>query len=255
MRIYQEMKSFLGLSIALAKAGFKLRNEGSYLGIFWYLLNPVLLFALLFFVFKDRLGNDIEFYPLYLLLGIIMFNFFQETSLESTKILKGYSGLIKSINFQRESLISSIVIKRIFAHFFEIILFIIVLFIIKGPIANIIFYPIILIFFIFFIYGASLILSSIVIYFIDMENIWAFAVRLIWLSTPIFYSIGGQSKLLIFNMFNPMYYFITITRDVLIYNKFPELFLILGAIGYSLLALLLGLIIFNKLNKKMPEMF
>ncbi|MCH7640633.1 ABC transporter permease [Patescibacteria group bacterium] len=97
------------LSLALAKANFKLRNEGTYLGILWYLLNPLLLFALLFLIFFDRLGQNIEQYPLYLLLGIIMFNFFQQATTEATKIIDQNRHLIKSINFPKESLIASII--------------------------------------------------------------------------------------------------------------------------------------------------
>ena len=69
------LKKTITLSVALARAHFKLRNEGIYLGIAWYLLNPLLLFAILFFVFSDRLGSSIPYYPAYLFLGIIMFNY------------------------------------------------------------------------------------------------------------------------------------------------------------------------------------
>jgi len=244
-----KLKAFFGLSFQLAKAGFKLRNEGSYLGIFWYLLNPILLFVLLFFVFSDRLGTGIPQYPLYLLLGIIIFNFFQNATLEATRtIIKEYAGLIKSINFPRESLIGSIIFKSIFSHLFEIILFIIFLLVFGNQLTGLVFYPIVILFFCFFIFGSSLILSSLTVYFFDLENIWNFAVRLLWLGTPIFYAIGGQTKLLYINLFNPLYYFITIAREVVIYGKIPELWLILGCLTFSFVSLLIGLLIFDKLK-------
>ena len=248
-------KNFWQLSLTLAKAGFKLRNEGSYLGILWYLLNPLLLFLLLLLVFSDRLGSNISSYPLYMLLGIIMFNFFQNATAEATKtITRDYSGIIKSINFPRESLIGSVVLKTFFSHLFEIILFIIFILIFKGPLVGLIFYPIILIFLCIFIFGACLILSSLTVYFVDLENIWFFASKLIWLGTPIFYAIGGQTRLFYINLLNPLYYFITIAREIIIYSRVPELWMIFGAIGYSLLFLLAGMLIFNKLKVKFAEM-
>lgn len=248
-------KNFWQLSFQLAKAGFKLRNEGSYLGILWYLLNPLLLFLLLLLVFSDRLGNAIPNYPLYLLLGIIIFNFFQNATTEATKIItKDYGGIIKSINFPRESLIGSLVLKTFFSHIFEIILFIVFIFIFKGSLAGLIFYPIILIFFCIFVFGACLILSSLTVYFVDLENIWFFVSRLIWLGTPIFYAIGGQTRLFYINLLNPLYYFITIAREIIIYSRVPELWMILGALGYSLLFFLAGMIVFNKLKVKFAEM-
>jgi lipopolysaccharide transport system permease protein len=251
----KRFRNFWQLSLQLAKAGFKLRNEGSYLGIFWYLLNPLLLFLLLLFVFSDRLGSSISQYPLYLLLGIIIFNFFQRATTESTKtIIRDYRGIIKSINFPRESLIAGNVLKTLFSHLFEIILFIIFILIFKGSLTGLIFYPIIIFFFCIFIFGACLIISSLTVYFMDLENIWFFVSRLIWLGTPIFYAIGGQTKLFYVNLLNPLYYFITIAREIVIYAKIPELWMIMGIGCYSLLFLLAGLLIFNKLKIKFAEM-
>ncbi len=241
------------LGFSLAKFKFKLRNEGSYLGIVWYLLNPLLLFTLLFFIFHDRIGNNIPQYPLYLLIGIVMYNFFQSTTSEAARVLLDNRNLIKSIKVHYESFIISGILHTLFSHFFEI-LALGIFFIISGinPIWLLI-YPAVLLFFCMFIYGVSLILSSLTVYLIDLGNIWDFLTKLLWFATPIFYEIGGQNRLFILNLFNPLYYFITLTRDILIYNKIPELWIVLGAIEYSLISLIAGLIIFKKLKKKFAE--
>ena len=54
-------------------------------------------------------------------------------------------------------------------------------------------------------------LSALSVHFTDIENIWSFVSYILWLGTPIFYSIGGQTKLLYVSMLNPMYYFITVS--------------------------------------------
>lgn len=251
--ITTKLNNFWRLTLSLAIAEFKLKNEGSYLGILWYLLNPILMFVLLFFIFATRLGNNIENYPAYLLIGIIMFNFFQQVTSESTNVFFVNSYLIKSINFPLEVLISSIVLKTIFSHVFEIVVFIIFMVILGTPAIGIIFYPVILLFFFLFVYGFSLILSGLKIYFIDLDNIWIFFVRLLWFATPIFYAIEGQGRLFILNLFNPVYYFITIARSVIIYAEMPANWLIAGAISYSLLFLVAGLLIFNKLKVRITE--
>jgi len=117
---------FFGLSWQLAVVDFKLRNEGSYLGNLWYLLNPLLLFLILFLIFFDRIGSGIPSYPAYLIIGILMFNLFNRITLESTSIILS-SGFIKSINFPREALVLSVVIKNFFSHVFEMIVFFIIL--------------------------------------------------------------------------------------------------------------------------------
>lgn len=248
------IKQLLNLSLSLAIAEFKLRNEGSYLGILWYLLNPILTFILLLAVFSTRLGQNIPDYPLYLLLGIIMFNFFNQIASEATRTIRDHAQIIKSINFPKESLSSSIVLKALFSHIFEIIILILFLVFFGISIQGMIFYPIILGAFLAFTVGMALIFSSLTVYFRDFEYIWVFASRLLWLATPIFYSVEGQSKLFVFNLFNPLYYFITVARDLIVYSKVPHLWMIGGAIGFTLLCLFTGLFIFDRLKGKMAEM-
>ncbi|MDD5068297.1 MAG: ABC transporter permease [Candidatus Pacebacteria bacterium] len=252
---YSNIRGIFGLSFQIAKAEFKLRNEGSYLGILWYLLNPILTFLLLYLIFADRLGDTIPRYPLYLLLGIIIFNFFQSTTLEATRsIIEVHNHLIKSINFRRESLILAIVVKNLFSHIFEIALFFLILIFFHGNPVGIFYYLPILLFFLLFTFGSALILSSLTVFFVDLDNIWNFAVRLIWFGTPIFYSIQNQTKLFYLNLANPVYYFITLARDTVIYHKIPEWWIMGGAVGFSFLTFALGYWVFHVLNKKMAEL-
>jgi len=249
-----EIKKFWQLSLALAKAQFKLRNEGSYLGILWYLLNPLLMFILLLLIFSSRLGAGIPYYPLYLLLGIIMYNFFHQITSFSIKNMDEYREIMKSINFPREALVSSNVLRTLFSHIFEIIIFIIIALIFGlFPVGFISYIPILL-FFSIFLYGFSLILVSLYVYFIDIENIWVFVSKLIFFATPIFYEITRTSKLFILNLFNPVYYFITLAREVVIYNRLPELWLFVGAIAFSLAFFVAGTVIFLKLKRRFAEL-
>ena len=248
------IKQILGLSLALAKAEFKLKNENSYIGIFWYLLNPLLTFLLLLAVFSNRLGNDIPNYPLYLLLGIIIFNIFQQATTEATSVIYGYSGQIKSIKMPIESFIVSINLKNLFSHIFEITMLIVFLIFFKISVMGMIFYPLIFFFLAIFTIGVSLILSSLTVFLRDLVNIWAFASRLLWLATPIFYAVGGQTKLLVFNLFNPLYYFISVARDLIVYFRIPPLWMVTGMMGYSLLSLIVGLMVFNMLKKEFAEL-
>jgi ABC-type polysaccharide/polyol phosphate export permease len=243
-----------GLGFQIAKAEFKLRNEGSYLGIFWYLLNPLLMFGLLFFIFNDRLGADIPFYPLYLLLGILLFNFFQSTTLEATRsIISEHHHLIKSIHFKRQSLVLAIILKNLFSHCFEIILFSVILIFAHGNMLWMLSYIPLLALFSTFIFGVSLIIASLTVFFVDLENIWNFAVRLLWFGTPIFYTIENQSNLLILNQANPLYYFITAARDMVIYHRMPEGWIIAGIVISTTIAVVAGWLIFMKSNKTMAE--
>jgi ABC-type polysaccharide/polyol phosphate export permease len=119
---------------------------------------------------------------------------------------------------------------------------------------GIIYYLFILIFFCLFIFGLSAILVSLTVYFVDLDNIWNFGVRILWFATPIFYSIDNQIRLFYLNLFNPIYYFITIAREIIIYNIFPAPMVIWGIVGYGLMFFSVGLFLFNKLKNKFAEM-
>lgn len=249
-----KLKSIWRLSLSRAKAEFKLKNEGTLLGPFWYLLSPILMLLLLLGIFSSGLGKEIPSYPLYLFLGIIIFNYFKNITTESVKSIRDNAGFIKSINFPRESLIGSIILKNFFSHLFEIILLVILLIHFNISLKMMIFYPIIFIFLSIFCAGIALIISSLGTHIYDLDNIWIFFSMFLWLATPIFYSAEIQGGLSIINLMNPLFYFITISRDLIIHAKIPEISLIIGAIFYSLFFFILGLFIFNKIKIKFAEL-
>ncbi len=228
---------------------------GSYLGILWYLLNPILTFGILYLIFADRLGGNVALYPAYLLLGIIMFNVFQSTTVEATKsILKEYHYLIKSIQFPRESLVLAIVLKNVFSHIFEIALFALLLIYMDISLIGLLAYVPILILLIAFIYGSSLLLAALTVYFVDLDNIWNFAVRIIWFGTPIFYAIENQTRLFAVSQANPIYYLITAARDMIVYGQIPSSQIMLGTFCFSAGFLAIGIIVFRNLKHKFAEL-
>lgn len=245
---------FLDLSKNLAKSQFKLKNEGSYLGIFWYLLNPVLMFILLYLIFYPRLGQDILHYPAYLFIGISLYNFFQQSTQESTYILSSHASIIKSVKLPLEALVTSIVLKNAFSHLFEILFLCLIIAFTGIPLGYVLAYPLIFAFFAFFCLGVCFLLASINMYLADLSNIWNYLSTLIFFATPIFYSIGFQGKLMFANMANPLYFFITVSREAIIYQRFPGTSLVLGALGYSLLYLIFGLLVFRRLKPRFAEM-
>ena len=247
------LKRTLELSLALANAEFKLRNEGSYLGILWYMAEPVLTFLLLAGVFSKSLGQDIQSYPLYLLVGIIMFKLFQKITTDCTKIIRDNRFIIKSIKFPTEALVNTVILKTLYSHVFEVLFLIGVVLYYGGPTEGLVFYPIVLVPFVIFTAGVSFTLAALTVYFTDVEYIWIFLSRLLWLGTPIFYTIEEHGSIFLLNLLNPNYYFITIARDLAVYNRIPEPWMIAGMIGYSALSIAAGVIIFNRFKPKFSE--
>lgn len=249
----QKIKSILGLSLALAKANFKVRNEGSFLGIFWYLLEPLAFFIILLFIGGLMSQNSIEKYPMYLFLGIMMFNFFTAVTTSSVEVMQSNADFIKSLKVNREPFVISVVLQFIFSHFFEFLILAVLSIFLKMNILWLLFYPVVFFFFCLFIIGISFMLSVLGVYIYDFKNIWSVFVRLLWFMTPVFYTIGGSGLIHQISMLNPLYHFINISRDIIIYHRLPQAETMLLAAFYSMLVFLIGLFIFEKNKNKLAE--
>lgn len=250
---FQHLKGILGLSLQLAKANFKLRNEGSFFGIFWYLLEPFLLFLIILIIRGMINIKSIEHYPLYLLLGLVIFNFFSGTTSKSTNLISRNANFIKSMKINHESLVVSQVIEGCFSHFFEIVLFLVFMVYFKVSLIWILFYIIIFSFLFLFLIGMSFLLSTIGAYVNDLNNVWSIIMRFLFFATPIFYVVQKDSLIYKVSLFNPVYYFLENSRSLIIYNKFPELWLMVVPVIFSLVVFLLGIYIFEKFKYRFAE--
>ena len=248
-----KLQNILGLSFQLAKTNFKLRNEGSYLGIFWYLLEPIVSFAVLLVVGGILAQNTIPYYPIYLFIGLIMFNFFTATTNYSAQTIINNGSFLKSIKINSEVFVISGVMQFLFSHSFEFLLVIALGIFLKMNILWFIFYPIVLFFFALFIIGVSFMLSVFSVYVADLKNVWAVFTRLLWFVTPIFYVIPTNSLVHTVSMFNPMYHFINIARDIIIFHRIVEIRTFILALVSSILVFAIGLYIFEKNKSKLSE--
>lgn len=252
---YASVRRSFELSLFLAKAGFKLRNEGSYLGILWYLLNPLLLFLIILFIRGVAFApSKIEYYPVYLLFGIVMNNLFSNIISGSIGIIGSNAGFVKSMKIKFEPFVFANTIQYIFSHMFEVVLIAGFMFFYHISLFGLFYYFIVLIFFLIFLTGASFLFSTIGIHISDFKNVWGFATQLIFFITPTFYAIKPTDTNYFINLFNPLFYFLTIARELVIYERMPELWMIFTAIGISTGFFIIGLLVFEKYKNKFAEL-
>lgn len=250
---FPKIRSILGLSFQLAKTNFKLRNEGSYLGILWYLLEPIVSFGVLMVVGGLLSQNTIPYYPIYLFIGLIMFNFFTAVTSSSSQAIVDNNNFLKSIKINPEVFVLSWIMQYIFSHLFEIILLVILGIFLKMNIVWFILYPIILIFFSLFTVGVSFIIATYSVYINDLKNVWSVITRLLWFVTPVFYVIPTYGWVHTLSMWNPMYHFINVTRDIIIFHRIIEIKTIVLAFVSSILVFAIGLYVFERNKSRFAE--
>jgi ABC-type polysaccharide/polyol phosphate export permease len=252
MTIY--FKNSIALSFSLAKAGFKVRNEGSYLGILWYLLSPLSFFLIILYL-RGTLSLDagVAYYPAYLLIGLIMMNMFNQSVATSIDIIRSNANFIKSIKIPYEVFVVSTVFKAIFSHVFELILVALLFLYLHISLVGIIFYLFVFIFFVLFILGVCFLFATVGLYFNDFKNVWTIAAQLLLFATPVFYAVTPGSHLYLANLFNPLFYFLTSARAVAIYHVLPSGQMMAAVIVGSLIVFFAGLFIFNRSKGRFAE--
>ncbi len=210
----------------LAKNDFKTRYAGSYLGIVWAFVQPVITVLLYWFVFTVALPTravavkgDIEVpYILWLIAGIVPWFFFSEALSNGTNALLEYNYLVKKVVFKISILPIIKIISALFVHAF-FILFTILLFTCYGYYPDL--YTLQLIYYsacmFIFVLGLCYITCSIIIFFRDLGQIISIALQVgIW-ATPILWNISTLSpRLRIIFKLNPMNYIVEGYRDSLI---------------------------------------
>jgi ABC-2 type transport system permease protein len=177
----------------LVRTDFKLRYQGSVLGYAWSLLRPLMMFAILYIVFVRflKIGGDIPHYPMYLLLGIVLWTFFADMTTQSLGSIVGRGDLIRKIKIPRWMIVFSSSINALIN--LGLNLLVIAFFMILNRVTlheSIVLLPFILIEIYLFALGISLFLSAAFVRYRDIGYIWEVALQAGFYLVPILYPLS-----------------------------------------------------------------
>ncbi|MDD4321577.1 MAG: ABC transporter permease [Acidaminococcaceae bacterium] len=172
---------------------FKLRYQGSVLGYAWSLLKPLFLFAILYLVFDKffRLGRNIEHFPVYLLLGIVLWGFFSEATCNGLQAIIGRGDLIRKINFPKYIIVISgtvLSLINLLINLFVVFVFILINQV-NISIEALLIIPIVIELYVFAL-GIAFFLSALNVKFRDVGYLWEIFLQAAFYATPIIYPLG-----------------------------------------------------------------
>jgi ABC-2 type transport system permease protein len=203
----------------------KVRYKRSVLGFTWVMLNPLLMMLVLSMVFSGLFKVSTKNFTSYLLSGIILWNFFSQSTTTAVISLISNGALIKKIYVPKAIFPLSVVLSAVVNFLFSLIpLFSIIFFTGATLTSRIYLLPVILLLVAMFSFGIALMLSTLTVFFHDTVYIYE-VILMVWMyATPIFYpeSIIPQKYLFIYHL-NPFYYFLGVFRGA-IYLDVPSLF-------------------------------
>lgn len=244
----QNFLRFQPLLVELVARDIKIKYRRSVLGVLWTLLSPLLMMIILSVVFSNLFKFDIENFPLYLLSGQVVFNFYSDATNSSMNAIIGSAGLIKKIYVPKYLFVLSRVLSSIInvlASFSALILVMLALRVeLEWPILFV-WYPMITL--MIFSLGVGLFLAATTVKFRDIQHLYSVFITALTYLTPVIYPMsilpGWLYKIV---LLNPITNYLQMFRGCMINNMFPTLSQVIVALLQAIIMLALGLYVFYK---------
>jgi lipopolysaccharide transport system permease protein len=250
-------RHFIYVLYQTTRASFLAQEKNSSLGLIWHLLNPILMAVVLFLVFSnvERL-REIEHYQLFILIGLIHYNFFINSTSRSSSYFLNSRSLILNTTVPLELLVLRQTCIEGLTLIIEVML-VLVLGIFFGATytAALLVYPLVFVGILVLSLGASLLLCGLVVFLSDLNYIWGLFCRLLFFITPVFFSpeVVGQGLARRVIEMNPLTGLITLAREALLYGGSIDPVKAALALVGPLIILALGTMLFNAVKPKIPD--
>lgn len=248
LRLVTAFQRYSYLLRQLVARDFKTKYKRSVLGILWSFLNPLLTMLVQYIVFSTLFRSDIPNFPLYLLTGIVCFNFFTEATTIALQSIVGNASLITKVYVPKYIYpVSRVLSSTINLLLSMIPLLAVMLFTGAMPRPAMLLLPFGLLCLLVFCIGISFILSTAMVFFRDTQFLWG-VLSMLWMyATPVFYpeSIIPAEYMLIYKC-NPMYHIIRFIRILLIDGVSPEPKAYAFCLLMSFAVLLIGAVVFKR---------
>jgi lipopolysaccharide transport system permease protein len=257
-----ESLRYRGLLRNLLARDLSVRYKNSILGFVWTLLNPLLLMAVFSVVFTILLPGGIPNFPIFILIGILSWNFCVGSVMACIHSVTGNGDLVRKVYFPREVLPISAVLSCLVNCVLAFSLVFVMMPFAGLPITPLVIWlPITMFFQTLFLIGLGLLLSAINVFFRDTEAIIDVAMLAWFFLTPIFYSldvlydktIGPFNAGRVMHLVNPMASFIATYRLVLLEAAPPDPAFLARTFAMSLVVLVIGYVMFKRLEPGFGE--
>lgn len=244
----QNFLKFQPLLNELVARDIKIKYRRSVLGVLWTLLNPLLMMIVLSIVFSNLFKFDVENFPLYLLSGQVVFNYFSAATTSSMSAITDNASLIKKVYIPKYLF----VLARVISSFINLLASFTALLLVMIAMRAELHYTIVLVvipllLLVVFSLGIGLVLAAIVVRFRDVMHLYSVFVTALMYLTPVIYPLNVLPEWIKkIVLINPVTNYLMVFRDVMLNNCFTDMrYVLLGAVE-AVIALVIGLYVFYK---------
>lgn len=234
----------------------KIKYQSSVLGFAWSLLNPLFMMLVLYFVFSNVFRFTQEHYALYILVGLIAWRFLANGTSVAMMSIVGKPSLVTKIYIPRQILVLSSTLSSFISSILEFCVLIPLLFIFGANITPyVLFFPIVHVIFFFIVYGLSLMVAAMYVYYRDLTQIWEVVIQIGFFLSPIVYPISMiPAQYLPFYVLNPVTIIIETYRNFLIFGLPPGLKSMVYLVISAVIMMVAGNALFNRLERRFGEL-
>ena len=249
-RVLRKLKEHQFLFEELVSRDFKTKYKRTVLGMLWSVLNPLLMLLVMSIVFTQFFGRGMEHYTTYLFCGNLVYTYFNESTSQGMSSLTANARIFTKVNVPKylfllsknvQTLLNFGITLCVFFIFcaFDGIVFTWKFFLLLYPITCLLAFNV----------GVGLILSALFVFFKDIQYLWSVFTMLLMYMSAIFYTTTSYPIWVQHAFYlNPVYVYITYFRQVVMYGMVPSWELNAMAIGYAVLAVAVGAVIYKRKN-------
>lgn len=255
MKIFKELYNYRELLKTNIKKEIRGKYKGSWLGIMWTFLNPLLMLAVYSFVFPYILRVNVENYTIFMIVALIPWNFFTTAIQTGTGSVVANGNILKKVYFPREIIPISITTSQLVNFLITcIIMFIFIIFSGVGFSYHVIIFPLLVLIQYIITLAFTFVLSALTVFVRDIDHFVSVVLMLGFYATPIVYQANMLPEKFQWALkINPMAQIVEAYRAILYYHKMPN-WEMLGIWSIlSVVLLVLGYMIFKKLEKSFVE--
>jgi ABC-2 type transport system permease protein len=256
-RFLEELRDLRGngaLIRALVERNIKVRYKRSVLGVFWTMLNPAAMLLVVSLVFTRAFASAAPAYPLFALPGVLLWNFFAQSTMMVAAEMAGGVDLWRRIRIPKTALAISTILTGLVNLAFALIPLIIILVVLRRPVGRaLLTLPLTVALTAGFILGAALLLSTAALYFPDVADAYAILLPALMFAAPVIYPSSIVPPLLRHWLrFNPMTLYIEAFRTPLYANASPTAGAIAAMVTVSATSLITGWLLFTRTADELP---
>jgi ABC-type polysaccharide/polyol phosphate export permease len=248
LRELSELWHYRDLLKLLIANSIKTRYKRSVLGVVWSLLNPLLNTLVISIALSFFLRFEVKNYVVYLLIGLIFWNFFAQTTVQGMNTLIWGSGLIKRIYIPRTIFAVSGLGNGLVNLLLSLVPLALIMLAMRQPFTLVLFFlPLPILLMAMFTLGIALLISALAVFFVDVVDIYNVSLSALFYLTPVIYPISiVPEKYAQILKWNPLNIMLDMFRSIIYYGEIPSVSRLAFTSVISLVTLGLGWLLFTK---------